>query len=73
MEHQPNFEDWLEERFIEFNEIGGVIITKDNCETMFENWLEGLDVSEIIEWADKYGAEQRRIGREQLKEELLTN
>ena len=33
---------------------GGVPITKDNCEDMFERWLERLDTQEVMDYADGF-------------------
>ena len=51
-----SFENWLEERFIELDVYGETPITKDNCDDLFENWLENdLDMNEIIQWAELWG------------------
>ena len=55
MNSQPDFINWLEEKFIEQNEVGGIPITKDNCEDLFENYLESLGSEDIMEWATMYG------------------
>jgi len=44
----------------EVREIGGIPITKDNYEDMFEVWLESLSKSEIDEIVEKYKNEQTR-------------
>jgi hypothetical protein len=49
------FEKWLEEKFDENDEIGGMPITKDNCEDMFDSWLQNLDVQELIDFGESYG------------------
>ena len=54
---KQSFESYLQEHFISLNEIGGIPITKDNCDDLFENWLEWCDVAEIIELAEKWGEE----------------
>lgn len=59
---QPSFIDWLEGKFIDMNEIGGMPITKDNCESMFEGWLENQDREEMEEWADRYGNDMYLTG-----------
>ena len=53
-------EQFLENKFAEFDEIGGMPIIEDNCEDMFENWSSGLDVQELIEYADEYAEEVRK-------------
>ena len=37
----------LQDHFIGLNEYGGIPIVKDNCEDLFENWLEATDYSEL--------------------------
>lgn len=49
------FQDFLQDKFNELDEIGGMPITKDNFESMSENWFERLDVSELIEYGEEYG------------------
>lgn len=61
-----NFEQFLEDKFSEFDEIGGMPIIEDNCEDMFENWSSGLDVQELIEYADEFADEVR----EEMKKEM---
>lgn len=53
-------EQFLEDKFSEFDEIGGMPIIEDNCEDMFENWSSGLDVQELIEYADEYAEQVRK-------------
>lgn len=48
------FEEWLEEKFSENDEIGGMPITKDNCEGMLDSWFENLDVQELIDYGQEY-------------------
>lgn len=50
-----SFNDFLEDRFMELDEIGGRAITKDNFEDMAENWFSQLDVDELIKYGDEYG------------------
>jgi len=50
-----NFEEYLEEQFIERLEYNGIPIIKDNCEDLFSQWLEDCDKDELIELADKWG------------------
>lgn len=56
MEKQ-SFERWLEYRFAERNEFGGRVITKDNVEDLFVDWLNQLDPQEFINFADEWMAE----------------
>lgn len=49
------FEEFLEEKFNENDEIGGMPITKDNCESMIDSWFENLDVQELIDYGEEYG------------------
>ena len=37
----------LQEEFNKSDEFGGRAITKDNCEGLFEMWLEDLDLEEV--------------------------
>ena len=57
------FESWLEEKFINTNEVDGVPITKDNCEDLFSNYLTDLDTQEIIDLANKFGEERYEMGK----------
>jgi hypothetical protein len=52
------FEQYLSEMFVGFNEIGGVPITKDNFETMFNAWLQSLDIDKWLELGQEYGEER---------------
>ena len=63
------FEDFLEQYFIDLDEVDGMPITKDNCESMFEGWLENRDTQEIIDLANKAIV----YYKEQLLNELRTN
>lgn len=56
-------ETFLEDKFSELDELGGIPIIKDNCEDLFENWCSSLDVSDMIEYADEYA--------EQIEKEML--
>lgn len=49
------FEQFLEEKFDELGEIGGMPITKDNCEDMLDSWFQQLDVQELINYGEEYG------------------
>ena len=65
------FENWLREMFIKQNEVGGVPITKDNCEDMFDTYLEGLDGGEYLRLGTVFGKIQFIQGeRNQIKEEI---
>lgn len=39
----------LEEHFISLGEYGGTPIYKDNCEDLFDYWLQDLDEDEVKE------------------------
>jgi hypothetical protein len=69
---QPDFSDWLEEKFINSNEVNGLIITKDNVESMFEMFLENQDQEEMIEWANLYGQQMYLIGGKDVINQLKT-
>lgn len=49
------FEEFLQEKFDEHDEFDGVSITKDNCDNMFDGWVENLDVQELIDFGQMYG------------------
>lgn len=49
-----DFEDYLKDEFIGTREQGGMAITKDNCEDMFDVWLQDMDVEQWLEWGDYY-------------------
>lgn len=49
------FEEFLEEKFMDLREIGGMAITKDNYESLSESWFEKLDVQELIDFGESYG------------------
>ena len=44
------FNEFLEEKFMET-----YIGTKDNAEGAFDNWLENLDLQEVIDYAEEWG------------------
>jgi hypothetical protein len=67
---QPDFIHWLEGKFIDQGEVGGIPITKDNCEDMFENYLEALDPQNIMDFATNYGQEMYLIGQKDVISEL---
>ncbi len=64
------FNDYLLEKFIERGESGGMAITKDNVEDMFENWLEDMDTEEMMNWADLAMGKAFLEGREELLNKL---
>ena len=41
--------DKLEEYFINLGEYGEVGITKDNCEDMFDRWMQDHDAVQLVE------------------------
>jgi hypothetical protein len=43
-------EEILQAKFMEEKEIGGIPITKDNCEYLFENWLGSLSLLTLEEY-----------------------
>lgn len=49
-----SFEEFLQNKFMNLREIGGMPITKDNYEDMFSSWLENRDISDMIDYADEY-------------------
>ena len=49
------FQQFLEDKFMDLEEIGGMPITKDNYESMSESWFENLDVQELIDYGEEYG------------------
>lgn len=51
---QPRHFRKLENYFVSFNEFGGVVINKENCETLFENWFDNLTTTEIIKILETY-------------------
>ena len=59
-------EKFLEEKFMEEREIGGMAITKDNYESLFESWSENLDGSEWIELAQEYADKRYLDGKEEI-------
>lgn len=63
------FEDFLEDKFMDLREIGGMPIMKDNAEDMFSIWLEQLDVSEVMDFAEE-AIQKARI---EAKEDILAN
>ena len=49
------FQDFLEDKFMELREIGGMPIVKDNFESLSETWFENLEVQELIDFGQEYG------------------
>ena len=49
------FEQYLEEKFMNQREVGGIAITKDNYESLSDNLFESLDVQEVINYAQEWG------------------
>lgn len=45
-------EEELQTIFMEEREIGGIPIMKDNCEDLFENWLESLTVMDLEKYLE---------------------
>jgi hypothetical protein len=64
------FNQFLEDKFMALREIGGHAITKDNCEDMFDSWLQSLDVQELIDWGSEYGEKCYLEGKEQVLEKM---
>jgi hypothetical protein len=60
------FETFLEEKFMDLREIGGMPITKDNCEDLFSSWLENLDVQEYIDYADEAIRKAVRLAKDEM-------
>ena len=60
---QPNFSDWLEEKFIDGNVYGETPITKDNVEKLFENYILDLDTDELMDLATGYGQVMFELGK----------
>lgn len=60
------FEDFLEQYFIDLGESGGVAITKDNVEDMFDRWLQDLDVEDMLRYGELYGKYQFLAGKESI-------
>lgn len=52
--NMKTFEQFLQDKFIDEGEYGGVPIIKDNCEDLFERWLENLDTDQWIELGDEF-------------------
>ena len=60
------FNDFLLQYFIDLREDGGVAITKDNIEDMFDNWLQKHDIQDIIDLGELYGKYQYIAGKEEI-------
>lgn len=61
------FQEYLEEKFSEELEIGGVPITKDNYESMSDNYMSDLDVQEVIDLAEEWG---KTLTEHQVKQDV---
>ena len=48
------FEEHLMEILINGNEYGGTPVTEDNCEDLYERWIEDMDKQELIDLAEKH-------------------
>jgi len=55
------FEEYLQEVFNREREIGGIPITKDNCEDMFDSWMQGFDVQEWLDYGIDYSRNLKEI------------
>ena len=60
------FNDFLLQYFIDLREDGGVAITEDNCENMFDNWLSTRDIEDMIVYGELYGKYQYLAGKEEI-------
>ena len=58
------FEDFLQDKFMDLREIGGMPIMKDNAEDMFDNWLSNLDGQEYMDFAEEWGEKRFLDGKE---------
>jgi hypothetical protein len=70
------FEDYLKDWFVKQNEFGGIPITKDNCENLFERYVESVETERWMELATLFGQMQFIEGETtQIKKQLerLTN
>lgn len=66
-----NFEKYLQDSFINMREIGGIGITKDNCENLFDAYLERMDKERLMELADIYAESRYKDGQlEILKKQI---
>lgn len=56
-----SFVEFLQLEFADKREVGGMPITKDNHEDLFDAWLSNLDGEEYIQLAQKWGDEMAKI------------
>jgi hypothetical protein len=59
---KKNFEEFLQDEFMNLRELGGVPITKDNFEDMFSSWLENREISELIDYGQMFAVECYQLG-----------
>jgi len=65
------FEDRLMEILIEGNEYGGVPVTKDNCDNLYDQWIDDMDKQELMDLAEKHAQIQYVQGaRDYIAEKL---
>jgi hypothetical protein len=69
---QQTFEAFLQEHFIGMNEYGGIPIMKDNCEDLFENWLDG-NMQEVIDLAEVWLDYQKKEIKKSAEELIDSN
>ena len=55
---QDTFEHFLQDYFMDLREIGGMPITKDNFEDLYEGWLENKQIDDLIALGELYGQQQ---------------
>ena len=68
---ETTFEGYLKDWFIRQNEVGGVPITKDNCENLFDTYLENLDGEEYLRLGTVFGRVQFLEGeKKQIKNRI---
>ena len=60
--NMKSYIQFLEEKFINTKEFKGRAITKDNCEDLFDAWLEQLEPQEFIDFGDEYGSSKYNEG-----------
>lgn len=63
MDKQQAFEEFLEEMFLNFKEVRGIPITKNNFDYMFSDWLGRIDGEDYIKLAGLYGKSQFLAGK----------
>lgn len=62
-----NFEQYIEDTFINTREFCGIAITKDNCEDLFCLWLEDLDTQKVINFAGEWMLDTKQHIKDNLK------